>query len=113
MRGLWSTLVLAVVLVGLGAYIYVDSRKTPDTDAGGKKQEKVFAALQTDKIEEIKVLSAAGDATTVTKQGGAWQVTQPIAAPAAETEVSGITGALGQLEVVRVVDENPTNLNDY
>jgi len=113
MRGLWSTLVLAVVLVGLGAYIYVDSRKTPDTDAGGKKQEKVFAALQTDKIEEIKVLSAAGDATTVTKQGGAWQVTQPIAAPAAETEVSGITGALGQLEIVRVVDENPANLNDY
>jgi hypothetical protein len=112
-RGLWSTIGLMLVLAGLAAYIYVDSKKTPETDAGGKKQEKVFAALEPDKIEELKVLSAAGDATTLKKQGGAWQVMQPIAAPAAESEVSGITSALGQLEIVRVIDENPTNLNDY
>jgi hypothetical protein len=40
-------------------------------------------------------------------------VTQPIAAPAADSEVSGITSALGQIEITRVIDENPTNLNDY
>jgi Domain of unknown function (DUF4340) len=112
MRGLWSTLGLAVVLAGLGAYIYFVTLKTPETDTGPKK-EKVFAALEPDKIEELKVLSAAGDATTVKKQGGAWQVTQPIAAPAADSEVSGITSALGQIEITRVIDENPTNLNDY
>jgi hypothetical protein len=112
-RGLWSTLGLAVVLAGLGGYIYYDSKKPADSDAGGKKQEKVFAALESDKIEEIKVLSAAGDATTLKKQGGAWQLTQPIAVPAAESEVSGITGALGQVEIVRVIDENPASLNDY
>jgi len=112
MRGLWSTLGLAVVLAGLGAYIYFVTLKTPEADTGPKK-EKVFAALEPDKIEELKVLSAAGDATTVKKQGAAWQVTQPIAAPAADSEVSGITSALGQLEITRVIDENPANLNDY
>jgi hypothetical protein len=30
-----------------------------------------------------------------------------------ESEVSGITSALSSIEVTRVVDENPTNLNDY
>ena len=58
-------------------------------------------------------MSAAGDATTLRKEGGVWQVTQPITAVASESEVSGITSALGQMEVGRVVDENPTNLNDY
>ncbi len=112
MRGLWSTAGLVVVLGGLGAYIYFVTWKTPETDAGPKK-EKVFAALQADKIDELTVSTAAGDVTTLKKQGGTWQLTQPIAVKADESEVSGITTALTSVEIVRVVDENPTNLNDY
>ena len=114
MRGLRSTILLVAVLAGLGAYIYFVTWKLPEggaTDA--KKLEKVFAGYEADKVEEIKVMSAAGDATTLRKEGGVWQVTQPITAVASESEVSGITSALGQMEVGRVVDENPTNLNDY
>jgi hypothetical protein len=116
MRGLKSTLALIVVLAGLGAYIYFVTSKTPEGgggDAGAKKQEKVFAALQADKIEELKVSTAAGDATTLKKEGGAWKITQPMEAQASESEVSGLTSALGQIEIVRVIDENPSNLNDY
>src|SRR5712691_4919181 len=113
MRGLWSTAGLVVVLAGLGAYIYFVTWKTPENDTGAKKQEKVFAALQADKIDELKVSTAAGDVTTLKKEGGTWQLTQPVAAKADESEVSGITSALTSIEVVRVVDENPTNLNDY
>jgi hypothetical protein len=112
MRGLRSTIALVVVLAGLGAYIYFVASKTPEGDTG-KKQEKVFAGLESDKIEEIKVASAAGDATTLKKQGGSWQVIQPIAAKADDSEVSGITSALSSVEMVRVIDENPASLNDY
>jgi hypothetical protein len=114
MRGLRSTIALIVVLAGLGAYIYFVTWKMPEggADAAAAK-EKVFAGFEADKLEEIKVMSAAGDATTLRKEGGAWQVTQPITAKAEESEVSGITTALGQIEVSRVIDENPTNLNDY
>ena len=114
MRGLQSTIALVVVLAGLGAYIYFVTWKMPEggADAAAKK-EKVFAGFEADKIEEIKVTSAAGDATTLKKEGGAWQMSQPIAAKADESEVSGITTALGSIEVSRVIDENPTNLNDY
>ena len=114
MRGLRSTILLVAVLAGLGAYIYFVTWKLPEggaTDA--KKLEKVFAGYEADKVEEIKVMSAAGDATTLRKEGGVWKLTQPIAAKADESEVSGITTALGQIEVSRVIDENPTNLNDY
>jgi hypothetical protein len=112
MRGLWSTAALVVVLAGLGAYIYFVTWKTPEGDTGSKK-EKVFAALQADKIDELKVSTAAGDVTTLKKEGGTWQLTQPIAVKADESEVSGITTALTSVELVRVVDEHPTNLNDY
>ena len=116
MRGLKSTLALIVVLAGLGAYIYFVTSKTPEggsADAAGKKQDKVFAALQADKIEELKISTAAGDATILKKEGGAWKISQPLDALASDSEVSGVTSALGQVEIVRVIDENPTNLNDY
>src|SRR5471032_722901 len=114
MRGLRSTIAAIVVLAGLAAYIYFVTNKMPEGGAdASKKLEKVFAALQADKVEEISVSALTGDATTVKKESGTWQVTSPIAAKADETEVTGIASALSSLEVVRVVDENPANLNDY
>jgi len=114
MRGLKSTIALIVVLVGLGAYIYFVSWKQPEAGGdGGKKQDKVFAGLDASKIEEVKVTSAAGDATTVKKDAGGWQVVQPLTAKADESEIGSLTSALGSTEISRVVDENPTNLNDY
>jgi hypothetical protein len=114
MRGLKSTIALAVVLVGLGAYIYFVTWKQPDAGAdSGKKQEKVFAGLDSSKIEEVKVTSAAGDATTVKKNADGWQLVQPLTAKADDGEISTLTSALASSEIVRVIDENPTNLTEY
>lgn len=115
MRGLKTTIALVVVLGGLFAYIYFVTWKQPEGagDSASKPKEKVFASLAADKIDELKVSSSAGDATTLKKDNGAWQMTQPVAAKADETETSGITSALTSLEISRVVDENPTSLNDY
>ena len=112
MRGLRSTIALFVVLAALGAYIYfVTWKKGPDDT--GKKQEKVFASLQSDKIDSVKITSDKGEKTTLGKTDGAWQITEPVAAKADESAVTGITGNLSSVEVVRVVDENPANLKDY
>jgi len=115
MRGLKSTIALVVVLAGLGAYIYFVTSKMPEGGAAATdaKKEKVFASLEADKIEEVKVATASGDATTLKKEGGAWKITQPSELPASASEVSGLTSALGQAEITRVIDENPANLNDY
>jgi hypothetical protein len=115
MRGLKSTIALIVVLAGLGAYIYFVTSKVPagGGDADTKKQEKVFASLQADKIEEVKVSTVAGESTTLKKDGATWKITQPAELPASESDVSQLTSALGQVEIVRVIDENPSNLNDY
>ena len=112
MRGLRSTIALAVVLAGLGAYIYFVTSKQ-DTDSSTTKLEKVFPGLATDKINELTVKSESGDTTTLKKDGDKWQVTSPLQTHGSEADVVAINSALGQLEVSRVVDENPSGLGDY
>ena len=113
MRGLRSTLAFIVVLAGLSAYIYFVTSKKPATDSGaGPTREKVFAALEADKIDELRIKSESGETTAVKKNGADWQVIEP-ASPADQSGVSGITSSLAQVDVVRVVDENPADLKDY
>jgi hypothetical protein len=111
-RGLWSTLALIVVLAGLGAYIYFVLNKQDSTASSASKQEKVFANVAADKIEEVRVTSSAGDATTLKKDNGGWQIVQPAAAKADDNEVNGITSALSSVEVALLIGEKtPTGGN--
>jgi hypothetical protein len=111
MRGLKSTLFLLVVLVGLGAYIYfVASKPKEPADA---KQEKVFASIALDQINELRVKSQSGDVTSLKKDGETWQIVAPLTEKAAESEVSNITSALEQVDVARVLDENPATVTEF
>ena len=112
MRGLKTAIGLLVVLGGLFAYIYFVTWKQPADDASSKL-EKVFAGLQADKIDEIHVHSESGDSTVLQKDKDGWKITEPLMTTAQDSEASGIASALSQLEVARVVDENPASLVDY
>jgi hypothetical protein len=111
MRGVKSLIVLAVVLAGLGAYIYfVEWKKPQDTEAAAGP--KIFS-VKSDAIDEITVKSAGGDRTTLKKTGGAWQITEPVAATADEAEVSGIVTNLAAVDIVRTVEESPADLKEF
>ncbi len=113
MKGLKSTIALAVVLAGLGAYIYFVTWKQPEGANAAKKTDKVFD-IAADKIEEVKLTTASGEAVTAKKSSPtSWTLTEPTAAPADQAEIGALTNALATTDVVRVVDENPANLNDY
>jgi hypothetical protein len=112
MRGLRSFLALVVVLAGLGAYLYfVESKKSPEEDA--EKKEKVFGAVEADKLEEIIVKSESGERTTLRKAGADWQIVAPVTAQPDSAEVAGLTSNLSTLEIQRVVDENAPDLKEY
>ena len=113
MRGLKSTIALFLFLVGLGAYIYfVTWKKTGDTGAAAKK-DPVFAGIEADKIEALTVKSATGDVTSLEKASDKWRIVAPVAVPAADSDVMTVTSALGQMEIVRVIDEKPADLKEY
>ena len=100
MRGGRSLLVLLVLAVGLGAYIYFVESKRDLTDPETRK-DKVFA-VETGKIEEVELRSPNGD-TTLRKNGTTWQIVAPVAAAADEYTVSSLVSALETLEVQRTL----------
>jgi hypothetical protein len=109
-RGVRSFIVLLVIAVGLGWYAWRESKREPASD---KKQERVFSGVDADKVDQVTIKSESGDRTTLQKQSGKWQITQPLSAPADEGELSGITSNLASLEVQKIVDEQVGDYKQY
>lgn len=111
MRSVRSLLVLALIGAGLGAYIYFVDLKKPLASEAENKKPKVFA-VEADKIEELQVTTASGEAR-LKKTAGGWDLVAPEALKADETEASGIASGLSTLEEQRMVDENAPDLAQY
>jgi hypothetical protein len=113
MRGLTSTLILVVVLAGLGGYIYfVESeRPAPTGIDGGPANEKVFT-LEPDKINELK-LTYQGQTSLLRKGEGGWKMIEPTAVDADPPEAISLAQAIERLEMTRVIDENPSDLAQF
>ena len=111
MGGVRSTIVLIVLLAGLGAYIYFVESKRDPTAADAKP--KAFTELSADAVEEIRIKNADGEMSHLQKVGDTWQLLQPNKADADAGVVGTVTSNLSTLEVQRVVDENPTDLKQY
>jgi hypothetical protein len=103
--------VLVVVLAALSAYVYFFT--TAQDASLPEAQERVFPGLEAGDIQEVHVTSEAGDRTTVRKEGETWQVVAPTTVPASTSEITNLTSALGRLELTRVVEENPSDLEPY
>ena len=111
MRSFRPLLVMAALLAGLLAYLYfVDSKKSVEQT---EEKPKVFAGVDADKIDELKISTVAGGVATLQKGADGWKLTAPTTAKADESQVSGITSNLSSLAVERVVDEAPKNLGNY
>lgn len=111
MGGLRSTILLLVVLAGLGGYIYfVDANRDP---FAADANPKAFVELSADSIEEIQIRNDSDETSLTRLVGENWQLIEPNAADADAGVVGTVTGNLASLEVQRVVDENPTDLAQY
>ena len=111
MGGLRSTIVLLVLLAGIGGYIYfVESERDP---AAADAKPKAFTELSADAIEEIRIKNADGETSHLQKVGDNWQLLAPSKAAADNGVVGTVTSNLSTLEVQRVVDENPSDLKQY
>jgi hypothetical protein len=114
-----NTLVLLIVAVALGAYVYfVESKRTPAAEPGPggttpETRAKVFDKLDSTKIDEIKIKGSAGEQTHLKKTGNAWQIVEPVQSPVDETEVTGLVSNLGTVEADRTVDANAKDLAKY
>ncbi len=112
MRGFSSTLILVAVLAGLAGYIYfVDAKKPAPGPEGEAAKTKVFA-VDTDKINELRV-TYAGETSLLKKAAGGWTMAEPTATDADPAEAMAIAQALSNLETSRTIDENAAKLAEY
>ena len=113
MRGLSSTLILVVVLAGLGGYIYFVDSKKPAASADGSSatKEKVFT-VEAGKINELRV-TYQGDSSLLKKDDSGWKMIEPSPIDADPPEAIGVASALTNVEIVRVIDDNATNLEQF
>src|SRR6185436_8222062 len=95
-------LILVVVALGLGAYIFfVESKRDPSSTAADAKKEKVFT-IDSSKFDEIDVKAASGETTTLKKVNGLWEIVKPEPLPTDSAEVGSLLTTLDTLEVQRV-----------
>jgi len=106
-----STLILFVVAVALGAYLYfVESKRTiPDENA----KKKVFST-EAAKINQLEVKSSSGELTGLRKGANdTWTLVKPVEAAADRNGASDIVTSLANLEEEREVDPNAKDLKTY
>jgi hypothetical protein len=113
MGRLTSTLILVVVLAGLGGYIYfVDAKRpAPGADGSPATKEKVFT-VEADKINELRI-TYQGQSSLLKKSDSGWKLIEPTAIEADPPEAIGVATALTNVEITRVIDENATNLEQF
>lgn len=108
-----NTLILLVVGLLLGAYVwFVEMKKAPPPEPGAEARAKVFS-VEASNIDSLTVKSSAGEQTMLKKSGDVWQIVEPTKASVDASEVSGITTSLAALESQRVVDEKPGDLAKF
>src|SRR5688572_8706173 len=113
MRGLWSTLALVVVLAALGGYIYfVDSKRPASTGIEGEPARTKVFTVEADKVNEIR-LTYKGQTTLLQKAEAGWQMIEPTKLEADPPEAIGLAQAIANLESVREVVDNPSDLKQF
>jgi Domain of unknown function (DUF4340) len=106
-----STLILLVVALGLGGYLYFVESERPVADENAKT--KVFS-YDSARINQVQIKSSSGEVTALRKGANdTWTIVQPAEAPADRNTMSDVVTNLANLEEQRVVNENAADLKAY
>ena len=113
MRGVRSTLVLLVLFVLLGGYAYfVESERPPASEADANEQA---FDLEADAIVELEITAENGDVTRLERGAGSrsWTMRAPVEVAADDNRATSIASAIESLEVRRVVEVEPADLEPF
>jgi Domain of unknown function (DUF4340) len=103
-----STLILALVFLALGVYLYFVEFERAAQEG---KKEKLFDFA----VEDVQrvTLEYADHKITVERVNGGWKLTAPIEAKADETTVDNLVHAIADCEVKKTLDDVGEDLSPY
>jgi hypothetical protein len=104
-----TTFILLLVFMGLLAFIFLFDVK----DVGKEKPGEKLVDLSSDDVERID-FQTEGETMTFTREGeDNWLISAPIEAKADKYEVDSIANDFSVLEIDRVVEDEPADLEKY
>lgn len=109
-RGL---LIAAVVLAGLGGFLYWSNHHKATTPPPGSKSPTVVKIVPADVTSLIVKQQGAPPVTLTRQAAGQWQITAPATYPADSSTVTSILSTLSPLLAVEVVQDKATNLAPF
>jgi hypothetical protein len=108
----WKTGAALLVLAGLGSYIwFVERKREPKPE--GEREKVTVLAVDKAKAKEISLAAAGGESIRLVKEGSAWKVATPFAAPADTSAVESLLTSLEKLEADEIVVEQAASLSEY
>jgi hypothetical protein len=105
-------ILLALVVVGLGAYIGLFERHQPTTDQLKEREGKLFAGLDQAKVKKVVVTNPHGRFELV-KDKDAWSLKAPLADQANQGAVSSLLFSLAGLKAERTFAAKDVKLAEY
>jgi Domain of unknown function (DUF4340) len=109
-----STTVLAVLLVGLGAFYYVyEIRQAPEREKAATAKDRLWKELEGKDVEEIVVRQGGVESLHLKRNGDVWSLVAPVAATADRGAADGLATSLATLRVEREIEANPQKPADF
>lgn len=112
MKEFWKTGLAVLVLAGLGSYIwFVERKQEPKRE--GERDKITLVAVDKTKAKELTIAARGGETITLVKDGAAWKLTSPFAAPADTAAVESMLTSLEKLEADEAVAEGVADFAQY
>ncbi|MFM8550721.1 MAG: DUF4340 domain-containing protein, partial [Nitrospiraceae bacterium] len=113
MKSVWITVAMAVVLGGLGAYLYFVELPSERTKTATETQDKKLLSFEEQDITGLTVKTEVGEVVLVPDEKRAWKITAPLATDADSREVEALLRALVLGRISRVVEEQAAALGPF
>jgi hypothetical protein len=110
--GFKTTLVLLLVLLGLGAFVYFFALNAPTSEESTRQSKLLLSEFEPEKVRRVTIThprEATATAIVLARPGGPekagkWRLERPVAAEADQGEVDGLLTTLEHLERKATVD---------
>ena len=109
----WPTLVMALVLAGLGLYLYVIELPQKESNERQDIADKKVLLFDQDTLSGLTIKTDQQELVFVRTLDKGWVLTAPLSTEADQREVQSLIRALVTGIVTRSVEDHPTNLSPY
>ena len=109
----WPTLVMALLLAGLGLYLYAIELPRKESDERQDRADKKVLLFEQEALSGLTIKTDQHELVFARTPERGWVLTAPLSTDADQREVQNLIRALVTGTVTRSVEDHPTNLSPF